>query len=74
MSARPQTLMMLAEESRKTFASTEKLYVLRVDFPLKPETSKAIQEGLQPLRDKYDLDFLVLEPGITVKRFNDCCG
>lgn len=49
----------------------EKLYVLRVDFKMSPEAAKNMDASLQPLRDKYGLDFIVLEPGMNVARFDD---
>ena len=52
-------------------SATAGLYVLKVDFPVNEEIRTAIDKGLQPLRDKYGLDFFVLEPGITLKRFDD---
>lgn len=45
--------------------------ILRVDFQLNQEKAKVLDGQLQPLRDKYGLDFIVLEPGMTLSRFND---
>ena len=50
---------------------TSRLYVLRVDFPLNAESKQAIEKGLQEVREKYRLDFIVLEPGISLSRFDD---
>lgn len=50
---------------------TDKLYILAVDFPVKPEVAAAINEALEPYRQKYGLDFLVLEPGMRLSRFDE---
>ena len=48
-----------------------KLYVLRVDFKMSEEYAKKMDAALDPLRAKYGLDFIVLEPGMNVARFDD---
>lgn len=68
----PETLFSLARRKRSSPPpSTASLYVLRVDFPLKADMRDSIQHSLQPLKDKFGIDFLLLEPGISVKRFDD---
>lgn len=52
-------------------ASIAQLYVLRVDFELTPESLSTIEAGLRPLREKFGLDFIVLEPGMKLSRFDD---
>ena len=49
------------------------LYVLAVDFPMSdPEQRARVAEGLAAVRREFpQLRFLVLEPGMTVTRFND---
>lgn len=49
----------------------EKLYVLRVDFKMTPDGAAKMDASLNPLREKYGLDFIVLEPGMNVARFDD---
>lgn len=49
----------------------QNLYVVRTDFELKPEMRRLFSESLQPLRDRYGLDFIVLEPGIKLQRFDE---
>lgn len=65
----PQSLAMLAAGKRKP--STERLYVLSVDFAMKESVRDEFNKSLEPLREKFGLDFLVLEPGIKLKRFDD---
>jgi hypothetical protein len=50
---------------------TDKLYILRIDFPLKPESEQKIDEALELLRKKYGLDFFVMQPGMSLSRFDD---
>lgn len=54
-------------------SATDRLYLLRVDFPVSkdPEVKAAIDASFDRLREKYGLDFLVLEPGMTLSRFDD---
>lgn len=69
---KPQSLNDLAAASKSaTVSSTEKLYVLQVDFPVSEEIAKGISASLSPLREKYGVDFMVLEPGMRLKRFDD---
>jgi hypothetical protein len=67
--ARPETLLELMRRRRP--ASTSKLYVLKVDFQIKTEARVEIDQALDPIRTKFGIDFIVLEPGITLKRFDD---
>lgn len=56
---------------RPKIPGLEKLYVLRVDFKISPENEVKMNDGLNPLREKYGLDFIILEPGMTIERFDD---
>lgn len=56
---------------RPAQSSTAGLYILRVDFPVKAELLARIQATLDPIKKKYGIDFLVLEPGINLSRFDD---
>lgn len=64
----PQSLFVLA---RKRSAATSKLYVIHTDFPIDRDKANALDAQLEPLRKKFGLDFLVLEPGIKLTRFDD---
>jgi hypothetical protein len=50
---------------------TRRLIVLRVDFPMSAEKLQVLDQQMAPLRQKFGLDFIVLEPGMTLSRFND---
>lgn len=52
-------------------ASTANLYILQVDFPVSPEKRLKIGQSLDELREKYGIDFVLLEPGIKLSRFDD---
>ena len=52
-------------------SETDRLIVLRVDFPVDEKKAIELDKMLAPLRAKYNLDFIVLEPGMTLSRFND---
>jgi len=67
----PQSLMQLAIRRKKGRTATSRLYVMRIDHPLSREALVGLDKSLQPLRDKYGLDFIVLEPGIQLGRFDD---
>lgn len=51
--------------------STRHLYVLRVDFAVGPEQAKEMAAMRDRLLAEYGVDLLVLEPGMTLSRFND---
>lgn len=51
--------------------STDRLYILRVDFPVNADSRTKIEAALDVYRTKYDIDFLVIEPGIKLSRFDD---
>ena len=67
--ARPETLMVLINRPRP--ASTSKLYVVEVNFPISPPMMEDLQRNLDMLRSKFGLEFLFLESGIRLKRFDD---
>ena len=68
----PKSLLMLAREPRpKNPRPTSKLYVIEADFEITPEAYDALQAHLDLLRAKYGLDFMILEPGFKLKRFDD---
>ena len=47
------------------------LYILDVEFPLDEAAALKVDAALEPLRQKYNLDFFVQEPGFRFRRFND---
>ena len=68
----PKSLFALAREPRrKSPQPTSKLYVIEADFEITPEAYDALQTHLDLLREKYGLDFMILEPGFKLKRFDD---
>jgi len=66
-----QQLLSIANPPKRPRARTSNLYVIEVDFPVTAELASKIDQALQPLREKYGLDFLVLEPGMKMKRWDD---
>jgi hypothetical protein len=50
---------------------TSKLYVIETDFEVSPDAYNNLQAMLDEVREKYGLDFLILEPGFKLKRFDD---
>ncbi len=68
----PKSLFDLARELRpKSGLSTSKLYVIEADFEIQPDTYDSLQAMLGEIREKYGLDFMILEPGFKLKRFDD---
>ena len=68
----PKSLMTLAKEPRpKSKLPTAKLYVIETDFEVSPDSYNNLQAMLDEVREKYGLDFLILEPGFKLKRFDD---
>jgi hypothetical protein len=68
----PKSFMTLAKESRpKSMLPTAKLYVVETDFEISPDSYNNLQAMLDVVREKYGLDFLMLEPGFKLKRFDD---
>ena len=65
----PKSFMMLAREHRQK--STSKLYIVHTDFEISPDSYNNLQAMLDVVREKYGLDFLILEPGFKLKRFDD---
>jgi hypothetical protein len=70
--AGPKSLFDLAHEPRpRSLLPTSKLYVVQVDFEVSPAAYDSLQLQLADLREKYGLDFMILEPGFKLKRFDD---
>jgi len=68
----PKSLLDLAKEPwPKSTLTTSKLYVIETDFEVSPDTYNNMQAMLDGVREKYDLDFVILEPGFKLKRFDD---
>ena len=68
----PKSLFDLAREQRpKSKLPTSKLYVIEADFEITPEAYDGLQSMLGEIREKYGLDFMILEPGFKLKRFDD---
>ena len=68
----PKSLFTLAKEPRpRSTLATSKLYVIEVDFEVLPHTLESLETQLGAIREKYGLDFMILEPGIKLKRFDD---
>jgi hypothetical protein len=70
--AGPKSFMALAREPRsRSKLKTSGLYVVETDFAVTPDSYNNLQAMLDVVREKYDLDFLILEPGFKLKRFDD---
>ena len=68
----PKSLFDLAREPRpQSKLPTSKLYVIEADFEITPEAYDGLQAMLGEIREKYGLDFMILEPGFKLKRFDD---
>jgi hypothetical protein len=68
----PKSLMALAKEPRtRSKLKTSGLYIIQTDFEVTPESYTNLQTMLDGVREKYGLDFLILEPGFKLKRFDD---
>ena len=65
----PETLMSLARSRR--MPSTSRLYIVQVDFAVSEKAYENLEGQLDEMRAKYGLDFLVLEPGIRLTRFDE---
>lgn len=59
-----------AKRSTK-LVSVSRLYVLYVDHPVSKEQAEKMDVAFDSLRKKYDIDFVVLEPGMRLSRFED---
>jgi len=70
--AAPKSLFDLAREPRpKSKLPTSKLYVIEADFEISSEEYDSLETMLGEIREKYGLDFMILEPGFKLKRFDD---
>jgi hypothetical protein len=70
--AGPKSFMALAKEPRtRSKLKTSGLYIIQTDFEVSPESYTNLQAMLDEVREKYGLDFLILEPGFKLKRFDD---
>ena len=68
----PKSLFDLARERRpRGRLTTSTLYVIEADFEIHPDTYDSLQTMLGEIREKYGLDFMILEPGFRLKRFDD---
>jgi hypothetical protein len=68
----PKSLFTLAKEPRpRSVLPTSKLYVVQVDFAVTPDTLESLETQLGAIRQKYGLDFMILEPGFKLKRFDE---
>jgi hypothetical protein len=68
----PKGFMALAKEPRtRSKLKTSGLYIIETDFEVSPESYTNLQAMLDEVREKYGLDFLILEPGFKLKRFDD---
>ncbi len=68
----PETLMSLIRDHRaKQRPRTSSIYLVHVDFKVSSEYRADFAANLAEIRAKYGLDFLILEPGVTIKRFDD---
>ena len=64
--------MALAKEPRtRSKLKTSGLYIVETDFEVSPESYTNLQAMLDEVREKYGLDFLILDPGFKLKRFDD---
>ena len=45
--------------------------MVQVDFEVLPHTLESLETQLAAIREKYGLDFMILEPGIKLKRFDE---
>lgn len=69
LSSRPQSFDMIAQQRRP--APINKLYVLRIPHAASPEYINHLSNSLDKLKAKYGIDFLVIEPGLSISRFDD---
>lgn len=68
----PESLFgLIRTHKRPSQPGLTKLYILQTDFPVGLEARRNIEASLAPIKEKYGIDFLVLEPGINLKRFDD---
>jgi hypothetical protein len=51
--------------------STSRLYVITVSAQLSKKGSEELADMIEPIRQKYGVDFIVLEPGFSLRRFDD---
>lgn len=65
----PQSLM--ARMTRRPKPGLDRLYVLYVDFRMSPDVRLAMNESLDPIKSRYGIDVIVLEPGMKFARFDD---
>jgi len=68
----PKSLLELARDPRpKSILPTSKLYVIETDFEVSPDAYNNMQAMLDEVREKFGLEFMILEPGFKLKRFDD---
>lgn len=52
-------------------ASTNRLYVIHVDFAMDAKAIDELDALMAHYRNKFGLDFIVLEPGIKLSKFDN---
>jgi hypothetical protein len=68
----PKSFLELAREPRpKSTLPTSKLYVIETDFEVSTDAYNNMQLMLDEVREKFGLEFMILEPGFKLKRFDD---
>jgi hypothetical protein len=63
--------IMKTEPIEKPAPALSNLYILRVNFPVTQPIGERLEASLNVLRNKYGVDFFVLEPGMELSRFDD---
>jgi len=66
-----EVLTLFPKRVRDPKSPIKNLYVIKVDFPVTKQRMAEIDDMLDPIRKKYGLDFLLLEPGIKFVKFDD---
>lgn len=66
-----QPLSITTAKRSSKLASVSRLYILNVDHPIGKPQAEDLEKALDPLREKYGIDFFVLEPGMKLSRFED---
>jgi hypothetical protein len=56
---------------RKKPARLDSLYLLEIDHEISEEYEQQLSANLDRIREKFGIDFLVIERGLKLKRFTD---
>ena len=67
----PRSLFTRIREDRQRPEATGRLYILDVDFPLDENRAAELSRTLDVYRERYGLDFFLMEPGFRLRRFDD---